>query len=265
MNNEHSSTPAATSAPATASTTASTTASASDLTHSYRERRGELATYFDRTAADKWVAMTSDTPLNRIRATVRAGRERMRATLLSYLPADLAGRRLFDAGCGTGMLSMEAARRGAAIVAIDLAGTLVAQARERAAGDPLTAAIDFRVGDMFDPALGEFDHVVAMDSLIHYDARDVVRVVRGFAARTRGSIVFTFAPKTGPLALMHAVGKFFPRGDRSPAIVPVGEAQLRRLIAEELPDWRIGRSERIACGFYTSQALELLAPGFSAP
>ncbi len=30
--------------------------------------------------------------------------------------------------------------------------------------------IDFRVGDMLDPALGRFDHVVAMDSLIHYNA-----------------------------------------------------------------------------------------------
>lgn len=233
---------------------------AADTTHSYRERRGELATYFDRTASDNWVKMTSDTPLNRIRATVRAGRERMRATLLSYLPEDLQGRRLFDAGCGTGMLSIEAAHRGATIVAIDLAGSLVAQAKERAASDPVTAAIDFRVGDMFDPALGIFDHVVAMDSLIHYDANDVVRVIKGFSARTRGSIVFTFAPKTGPLALMHAVGKFFPRSDRSPAIVPVGETQLRRLLAQELPDWRIGRSERIVSGFYTSQALELIAP-----
>ncbi|WP_221227831.1 magnesium protoporphyrin IX methyltransferase [Rhodocyclus tenuis] len=265
MNNEHPNTPATMTAATSTPSSSAAAAPAADTTHSYRERRGELATYFDRTASDKWVAMTSDTPLNRIRATVRAGRERMRATLLSYLPAELNGRRLFDAGCGTGMLSMEVARRGASIVAIDLAGTLVAQAQVRAAADPVTAAIDFRVGDMFDPALGEFDHVVAMDSLIHYDARDVVRVVRGFAARTRGSIVFTFAPKTGPLALMHAVGKFFPRGDRSPAIVPVGETQLRRLIAEELPDWRIGRSERIVSGFYTSQALELLAPGFSAP
>ncbi|WP_340642816.1 magnesium protoporphyrin IX methyltransferase [Rhodocyclus gracilis] len=239
---------------------APTAASGSATSASYRERRGELATYFDRTAADKWVAMTSDTPLNRIRATVRAGRERMRATLLSYLPADLAGRRLFDAGCGTGMLSMEAAQRGAAIVAIDLASTLVAQARERAAADPVTAAIDFRVGDMFDPALGTFDHVVAMDSLIHYDATDVVRVIKGFAARTRHSIVFTFAPKTLPLSLMHIVGKAFPRSDRSPAIVPVGETTLRRLLAQELPDWRIGRSQRIVCGFYTSQALELIAP-----
>ena len=81
-----------------------------ETTHTYQKRRGELQHYFGRTASENWVKMTSDSPLNRIRATVRAGREQMRATLLSYLPADFAGRRLFDAGCGTGMLSMEAAR-----------------------------------------------------------------------------------------------------------------------------------------------------------
>ena len=47
---------------------------------------------------------------------------------------------------------------------------------------------------MSDAALGEFDRVVAMDSLIHYHAQDVVRVIPGLAVRTRHSIVFTFAP-----------------------------------------------------------------------
>jgi magnesium-protoporphyrin O-methyltransferase len=69
--------------------------------------------------------------VGRIRATVRAGRDRMRATLLSWLPADLRGRRILDAGCGTGALAIEAARRGAEVVAIDLSPTLVALARER--------------------------------------------------------------------------------------------------------------------------------------
>jgi hypothetical protein len=36
--------------------------------------------------------LTSDAPVGRIRATVRAGRDRMRATLLSWLPQDLRGR-----------------------------------------------------------------------------------------------------------------------------------------------------------------------------
>ena len=85
---------------------------------SYDARRGELTTYFDRTAVDAWSRLTSDAPVSRIRATVRAGRDAMRATLLAWLPADMTGLRLLDAGCGTGALSVEAARRGAEVVAI---------------------------------------------------------------------------------------------------------------------------------------------------
>ena len=100
----------------------------------------------------------------------------MRDTLLSWLPADMTGLRLLDAGCGTGALAVEAARRGATVVAIDVAGSLVDVARDRA---PAGLTIDWRVGDMLDPALGRFDHVVAMDSLIHYRAFDIVDVVCG--------------------------------------------------------------------------------------
>ena len=65
---------------------------------SYDTRRGELTTYFDRTAVEAWSRLTSDAPVSRIRATVRAGRDAMRATLLSWLPADMTGLRLLDAG-----------------------------------------------------------------------------------------------------------------------------------------------------------------------
>ncbi len=67
----------------------------------YDQRRLELETYFDRTAVKAWERLTSTAPVGRIRATVRAGRDEMRATLLSMLPDDLSGSRLFDAGCGT--------------------------------------------------------------------------------------------------------------------------------------------------------------------
>uniref|UniRef100_UPI00129068A3 methyltransferase domain-containing protein n=1 Tax=Escherichia coli TaxID=562 RepID=UPI00129068A3 len=100
-------------------------------TSPYTERRSEIETYFDRTAVQAWARLTSDAPVGRIRATVRAGRERMRATLLSWLPEDLRGRRLLDAGCGTGALAVEAARRGAEVVAIDLSPTLIDLARQR--------------------------------------------------------------------------------------------------------------------------------------
>jgi magnesium-protoporphyrin O-methyltransferase len=225
----------------------------------YEERRGQLETYFDRTAAEAWSRLTSDAKVSRIRATVRAGRDRMRQALLGWLPADLKGRRLLDAGCGTGALAVEAARRGAHVVAVDLSATLVGLARERSPSDLGAGAIEFLVGDMLDPGLGRFDHVVAMDSLIHYHAGDVVRVLAGLAARTERSLVFTFAPKTPALAVMHAVGRLFPRGDRAPSIEPVAAAGIRRLLESEpaLDAWRPARTERVASGFYTSQGLEL--------
>ncbi|MGA9599719.1 MAG: magnesium protoporphyrin IX methyltransferase, partial [Methylocystis sp.] len=75
-------------------------------TPTYIARRGELEAYFDRTASETWKRLTSDLPVGRVRATVRAGREEMRRTLLSRLPEDLRGARLLDAGCGTGALAM---------------------------------------------------------------------------------------------------------------------------------------------------------------
>ena len=226
----------------------------------YLARRGQIETYFDRTAVDAWARLTSTAPVSGIRATVRAGRDRMRATLLSWLPQDLRGKRLLDAGCGTGALAVEAARRGAHVVAIDLSPTLVDLARERVPQDLGAGSIEFLSGDMLDAALGEFDHVVGMDSLIHYNKADVVRVLTGLAGRTHSTILFTFAPSNPLLATMIGVGRLFPRGDRAPFIEPVREKTLRGLIANApaLVGWQAQRSERISSGFYTSQALELV-------
>ena len=226
-------------------------------TATYLARRGQLETYFDRTAAQAWARLTSDAPVSGIRATVRAGRDRMRATLLSWLPEDLHGRRVLDAGCGTGALAVEAARRGAEVVAIDLSATLVKLAQERL---PAALNISFRVGDMLDPSLGRFDHVVGMDSLIHYRAPDMARTVAGLAALCTGSVLFTFAPRTPLLTVMHTAGKLFPRADRSPAIEPVAQATIQRLMAADpsMGGWKPGRSQRINSSFYISCAQEMI-------
>jgi magnesium-protoporphyrin O-methyltransferase len=227
---------------------------------SYEQRRSQIETYFDRTASDAWAKLTSDAPVGRIRATVRAGRDEMHATLLDWLPNDLLGFRLLDAGCGTGALSVAAAQRGASVVAVDLSPTLVELARQRLPSSLGLGEIDFRSGDMLSPSLGEFDFVVGMDSLIHYRAPDAVKALAALAQRTRHGLLFTFAPSNPLLAAMHAVGKLFPRGDRSPAIEPVSPARLCRLIGAEplLSGWRQGRTQRVKSGFYTSQALEIL-------
>lgn len=237
--------------------------SALELGTSYVTSRGRLEEYFDRTARDAWAQLTSDAPVSRVRATVRAGRDRMRTLLLSWLPADLSGRRVLDAGCGTGALAVEAARRGAEVVAVDVSASLIALARERAAEelahDPSAGEVRFVAGDMLDPALGVFDHVVAMDSLIHYASADIEAAAIALSKRATGSVLFTVTPRTAPLMLMLTAGKLFPRADRAPAIAPVGVEALRRRLDSAGP-MRAGRCERVSGGFYTSVAVELARP-----
>lgn len=229
------------------------------MSDSYLERRGEIETYFDRTAAAAWSKLTSDAPVSGVRATVRAGRDRMRATLLGFLPGDLRGARILDAGCGTGALAVEAAKRGADVTAVDISPTLINIAQERLPERLGDGRIRFLAGDMLDRRFGTFDHVVAMDSLIHYSLPDMVGMLSRLAEMSRGSIHFTYAPRTPALAAMHMVGKMFPRSDRSPRIIPHATASLYKWISREesLADWHLGRNARVASGFYISHAQEL--------
>jgi magnesium-protoporphyrin O-methyltransferase len=228
-------------------------------TSTYTARRGQLETYFDRTAVEAWARLTTDAPVSRIRATVRAGRDEMRAQLLSWLPQDLTGRRILDAGCGTGAFSVEAARRGADVVAIDLSAKLVSIAAERLPRDLGKGSVTFGVGDMLDARFGHFDHVVSMDSLIYHPTADLVRCLDTLSERTTSSIIFTFAPRTSMTATMYSIGKLFPRADRSPAIVPVEELDLKVRIGRNLAldEWHVANTRRISRGFYISQAMEL--------
>lgn len=225
----------------------------------YHSRRAELQTYFDETAASAWAKLTSAAPVSGVRARVRAGREAMHRTLLSWLPEDMGGLRVLDAGCGTGTFAVEAARRGAEVVAIDIARSLVEMAAERVTDPVIRRRIIWRVGDMTRSDLGEFDHMVAMDSIIHYEAPDMAGMLAQMLPRIRRTALFTIAPRTPLLSAMHLAGKFFPRGDRSPAIVPVSGQHLMRLLSGAAgPGWAEGRRHRVNEAFYISEAREVV-------
>ncbi len=226
----------------------------------YTARREALANYFDSTARQAWIDLTSDAKVSGIRATVRAGRDAMRNELMSWLPRDLRRTRVLDAGCGTGALAIAAAYRGAEVVGVDVAGSLVEVAAERTPGFIGHGRIDWRSGDMLDPSLGTFDHIVAMDSLIHYAPDDLVDAVSELTRRTKRSVLFTFAPHTRLLDAMHRIGKAFPKSDRSPAIVPVAEEELLTPLGQ-IEGWQVRRTKRISSGFYKSHAVELVRIG----
>ena len=228
---------------------------------SYVQRRGEVEEYFDRTALDAWKKFASDEPLSGIRATVRAGRERMRGVLLGMLPEDLRGARVLDAGCGAGAMALALAERGAEVLAVDLSPEIVRFAAEGAVGKPGAERIRFEAGDMLGAGHGGFDAVVAMDSLIHYQPDDAARAVSLLAERTGGCLAFTCAPRTPLLSAMHLAGKLFPRADRSPRIVPVRPARLASAIEDRIGSagWTVCAGERVDSRFYISQAMEARA------
>ncbi|MFN3824406.1 MAG: magnesium protoporphyrin IX methyltransferase [Pseudorhodobacter sp.] len=219
----------------------------------YSATRDRVEGYFDGTATKVWERLTSDAPVSRVRATVRAGRDRMRALMLSRLPADLRGARVLDAGCGTGAMTEELAARGAEVVAVDISPRLVAIAGARLP-QALRDRVTFSSGDMTCDSLGAFDHVIAMDSLIYYDAGDIARILQGLGARTSGSIVFTVAPRTPLLMAFWGMGKLFPRADRSPAMVPHAFGSLAQATGPGLAE--VGR---VTTGFYISNCLEYRA------
>ena len=216
----------------------------------YGATRDRVEGYFDRTAARAWADLTGDAPVSRVRATVRAGRARMRDVLLGRLPANLGGMRVLDAGCGTGAKAAALAERGADVVAVDVAASLLDVARDRLPGR-LHARVAFCEGDMFAPALGRFDAVVAQDSMIYYGADDLAERLAGLTARAP-LVLTSLAPRTPLLTAMWWAGKAFPRADRSPAMVPHDVHGLARDLGGRV-------MERVSSGFYVSTALELRA------
>ena len=219
---------------------------------SYEATRDRVETYFDRTATKAWEALTSDAPVSRIRATVRAGRDAMREKLLSRLPRDLSDLHILDAGSGTGQLTHILAAQGANVTSVDISPALIKVARDRIPVH-LQDRVQFIAGDMLD-AGGPFDHVVAMDSLIYYDRHDLKNVLASLLERARSSVLFTVAPRTPLLMGMWYAGQLFPRKDRSPTMIPQAA---RRVTSDMRPTGHVSDLGRITSGFYISQALEL--------
>jgi magnesium-protoporphyrin O-methyltransferase len=218
----------------------------------YATTRDRVEHYFDRTATTVWERLTSDAPVSRIRQTVREGRDRMRALMLSRLPADLTGVRVLDAGCGAGQMTAELAARGAFVTAVDISPALVDIARRRLPSEHL-ARVRFASGDMTADH-GPQDYVIAMDSLIYYGTTDITDALDLLASRTREAVIFTVAPRTPFLMTFWGVGKLFPKSDRSPVMIPHAHTTLNRVA-----EGRVSKVGRVSRGFYISECLEYRA------
>ena len=229
-------------------------------TATYERTRDRVEDYFDRTATRTWEQLTSDAPVSGVRATVRAGRDQMRALMMAELPEDLRGARVLDAGCGTGTMAIELAERGADVVGVDISPSLIEIAEKRRP-QRLLGSLDLRAGDMFDPALGRFDYAMAMDSMIYYEAADLGSILAKLAPQLREGLIFTLPPRTPMLMMMWRAGKLFPRANRSPVMVPHTAAGVASAAKNARAKGSLQEVGTVNSGFYHSMALRFSTGG----
>lgn len=234
--------------------------SAHHLGEGYTSRRDWIGRYFD-ARAERWEMLTGAAPVGRIRTTVRDGRREVQDAVLSWLPSDLTGVSILDAGCGPGSFCVRLAERGAQVTGIDVSAALVDVARARASEFQGPGSIELRVGDMLGSGPDEesFDYIVALDSLINYPVAELRQALIGIAGKARRGVIFTVAPRTRTLAAMHGFGKLFPRSNRAPAIEPVATGPLVEWVngADDMERWAVANRHDVHRGFYISTAFAL--------
>lgn len=121
---------------------------------------------------------------------VKPNRNLHGALLLKTLDIELraggfAGKRILDAGCGTGQRILDVARAfpRASVRAFDIAANSIDLARRQAAADGV-GNVRFEVGDILDFESGERFDVVVASGVIHH-LREDVRGVRNLARQLR--------------------------------------------------------------------------------
>ena len=224
----------------------------------YSKKRDSLQVYFDQTASKAWEALTNDTPVSRVRSLVRKGRQEMQNLLLSNIPESLSGISILDAGCGTGQLAQELGLRGARVVGVDVAPSLIEIARKRLPAE-LKERVTFKISDMKQDQ-GKFDYVILMDSLIHYSENDVLSVLQNLLKRTKKGLLFTLVPGNFLLKFKLAFGRIFPNGDRSPISSPLNTNTFIKKYKGPLSKTskvEICSLGRVNKWFYTSEAFAL--------
>jgi 2-polyprenyl-6-hydroxyphenyl methylase/3-demethylubiquinone-9 3-methyltransferase len=131
----------------------------------------------------------------------------------------LKGRRALDVGCGGGILADAMARRGAAVLGIDLAGKAlkVAQLHALEAGTPSIQYREIAAEALAEEQPGQFDVVTCMEMLEHVP--DPASVVRACAtlAQPGGHVFFSTLNRNSKSFLFAIVGaeyilKLLPRG-----------------------------------------------------
>jgi magnesium-protoporphyrin O-methyltransferase len=218
--------------------------------------KARLRQYFDGVGFTRWSAIYGQAELSPIRRSIRAGHTVMLNQALDWiaeLPTNAAQPSALDAGCGTGLFSLELARRGYQVTAADLAPQMAHATANAAAAAGLAERINCQVSDL-EALSGRYDLVACFDVLIHYPPEPFVTMLQHLAGLTTTTLLFTYAPHSPLLAALHRVGGFFPHSQRRTTIAMIPDDLVRTTLAA--CGLTLRRARRVSSGFYHVTLIE---------
>lgn len=213
------------------------------------QHKARLRHYFDGIGFERWSTIYGQGHLSPIRRSVRAGHAAMLAVANSWLDSEplVTGAPVLDAGCGTGLFSLDLARRGLHVVASDLAPQMVAATEAAVAAAGLAERVSCQVADL-EELDGSYALVACFDVLIHYPPAPFTSMLAHLAGLSSERLLFTYAPWSPLLAALHRVGGYFPRGQRRTEIQMMRAEQVQATLTKA--GMQLRRSERVSRGFY---------------
>jgi len=152
---------------------------------------------------------------------------RLRARQWAML-GEVAEKRVLDVGCGVGRETVELARRGARVVAVDLAPALIARARNRAVAAGVAGRVEFRVGAAESLGLeGELFDVVLGNGVLHHLEIPAFMASLGRLLKPDGVAQFAEPLVHNPLLRLY---RRLTPGLHSPTERPLSEADIAALV-----------------------------------
>lgn len=159
-----------------------------------RERRwAEEAAFFDAEAERRGASRLALDPLALARYSRSSPRRRFNKEFRFRLMGPLAGKRILDVGCGSGLNAVQFAKLGATVTGIDLSPGELAVARRSAEVNGVSDRTDFVCSpiEIADVPDGSFD-IVWVDAVLHHVLDELELVLKRLVrwAKPEGMLVF---------------------------------------------------------------------------
>lgn len=216
--------------------------------------KANLQDYFNGAGFDRWSAIyRGDEALSYIRRTVHIGHEQMLATAQRWLLEACVTGHVLDAGCGTGLFTLGMAQRGFDVTAADISPRMVAATCDNATQAGLSDRVTCVESDI-ESVQGTFDAVSCFDVLVHYPRELFAPLCTHLAGQAKKTFLMTYAPYSRPIAALHWIGGFFPKGQRRTEIQMIPDATVEGALANA--GMTIQRTAHISHGFYHVKLLQ---------